>query len=1004
MRHREHWSVLLALGFTVLAPSAAQAAPTSGLWAGVSGGARVSFVISRGRLTELVVSCDSAPSPLDTARRYRIASGGKLSPSKGGPPLRGRLGTRTGGLTLTSPPAACAFAKRGPLKVNAMPPPRVRDGIYHATGPVVAGNGGLDIRFRIDGGGGVVRDIHGHVDSIIPPPPPSSGSPTPCTASYDGLADRAMTLEERPNSTELRFYSVGRSGGLPSIQAATSTNILGAPDVPAGQFRGTVLHGNVPGCAPGGGLLVANLEVPEVAATEPIPGFGSAFPGPPVGRPGCLSTADAPPVKAIAACFTREGRGRPQLFVSTGRVRANGIDITPTSGGEVVLDPAGPSITSRGSVDVRVGRVLLYRGELSRKIALRRSSILDVRIGRDYSIDDNKIGGLPITGSAKLTLDPEGSTDGEVTVTLPKPFAGTNATVSFRATNKDGLVLDGAMLEVDAIDLLPHVVELTDMSFGFTRVGAATHWDGAGMVYLPILTGSRCAKLPVVKGIDLNHQPFRLKDFFKHPERLLLKTGLGLTAGFGIGDDYRRLGVSVDGLNCYLAYGVFLQRLAVEGGVDPLTVMMGAGFSLGPQLRLPIVGKLEAASLDGTSRLTLDSHEELTTEWTGRLKLGLSSFEGSLKLSPAGADLTAKGEYSIVPGVLRTRATMAGWVDKDAFNLDGTGDLLVPGPDQKSDTVISSEGAAGCRTGFGPKVGWGYRWGERTITWFSHSCGIGAYRVARSARAAQAGGGSSFQIPRGERVATFAAVGTDQPPVVRLTGPDIDVTTNPASVTSTARVFTLPDAASHTTYLAVERPRPGRFTVTSVAGSPALAQVLGAQSLPRVGVRARLRGRGARRLLIYRATGLRGGTLVFSERGGGRRRLATTDRRRGSVSFLPGPGRGERRTIVVTVLRDGVPEPARTIASYRAPRTPRARKPRKLRVRRTREGRLVSWVGPREARYVVAARLSDGRRLRWEVSSRRLAINPLGPATRVRVTVQQLDVVGRPGRAATSRG
>ncbi|MBA3304973.1 MAG: hypothetical protein H0U25_03495 [Thermoleophilaceae bacterium] len=82
----------------------------------------------------------------------------------------------------------------------------------------------------------------------------------------------------------------------------------------------------------------------------------------------------------------------------------------------------------------------------------------------------------------------------------------------------------------------------------------------------------------------------------------------------------------------------------------------------------------------------------------------------------------------------------------------------------------------------------------------------------------------------------------------------------------------------------------------------------------------------------------------------------------------------------------------------------RAGKPHRLRVRGTHTGRLVTWRGPRRARYLVTARLSDGRRLRWLVTGRRLKIVPLGRATRARVTVRRLDALGRPGRAATARG
>ena len=77
---------------------------------------------------------------------------------------------------------------------------------------------------------------------------------------------------------------------------------------------------------------------------------------------------------------------------------------------------------------------------------------------------------------------------------------------------------------------------------------------------------------------------------------------------------------------------------------------------------------------------------------------------------------------------------------------------------------------------------------------------------------------------------TFAAVGVDQPPVVRLTGPGVDVIASPTQPVSTAKVFALSDPVTHATYLAVARPRAGRFTVTPVPGSPAVARVQSASS------------------------------------------------------------------------------------------------------------------------------------------------------------------------------
>ncbi len=685
--------------------------------------------LRQARLTELVVSCDDVPAPLDTGRRYDLRPGGVIRPSDGDPPLSGKLDSETGELKLTNPPAGCEDAKGDSLKVESIPPPRVLDGVYRATGGVLLGTGSLDITFRLDGGGGVVRDIRGHGDSIMPPTP--DGATTPCSMRYD-LPDVATTLL---SAGELDGTVVS-SPTAPFVTLAAATGFPAV--VPTGRIEGTVLHGNSPQCGAGGGHVDASLVAPE-NADEQIPGFGMGFPAAPQAVPGCRSTFVAPPIVAVAACFKDEGNGRVS---SPDRVRANGIDITPLAGGDIVLEPNGPSITGHGDVDVRVGPVFLYRGRLTDKYMLRSGVVFDVQVARDYSIDDNKIGGLPIKGSVKVTLD-RGTTSAVVSVGLPQPLQGANATATFGATNERGLDLNELKVEADTLKILSLDVE--NLSVKYTLApSTAQHFDGSATVYLPTTPGRCAAKLLKATGLAANTSVARL-----------FGLGIGGTIGFGIGDGYFRVGANADSVNCYLAYGVFLQRVAVDGGVNPFTMMLGAGFSFGPRLDLPVVGRQQIASLDGSRRITSPAGGGLESTWKGTLKIISTSLAGELTLGPGGADLKADGELSIIPGlgglipgVPRSVTHLEGWVDRDAFNLQGTGKTLIDfAPDQRSESVISSEGAAGCRTGIGPRVGWGYRWGDDAISWFGRSCDIGPFVVPRTSRAAQAGGATSDHGP-----------------------------------------------------------------------------------------------------------------------------------------------------------------------------------------------------------------------------------------------------------------
>jgi glycerophosphoryl diester phosphodiesterase len=265
MARRTQLLVVFALGIAGLVPANARASPQDGLWAGRHGLRQVSFVVRGGVLTELVVSCDDDPGNLDTAHRYRIGADGLIDPAGGGPPFRGRLGTGTGEIVLARQAAGCESDDAGSLVVKALHPPRAHDGVYHAEGvlgdPLVATR--YDITFRIDGGGAVVRDLGGRVDA--PDPQPGSQAPFPvCTTIYDSLPDRAMTLLDYPDATELSFGS-HEPGNGPFVVGGT-TDATSQP-IPPDHIQ--VAFG---ACGAGLGVFTASLATPEEPPGQPITG------------------------------------------------------------------------------------------------------------------------------------------------------------------------------------------------------------------------------------------------------------------------------------------------------------------------------------------------------------------------------------------------------------------------------------------------------------------------------------------------------------------------------------------------------------------------------------------------------------------------------------------------------------------------------------------------------------------------------------------------------------
>jgi hypothetical protein len=77
-------------------------------------------------------------------------------------------------------------------------------------------------------------------------------------------------------------------------------------------------------------------------------------------QPACETRVTFAVIGARADCFRREG----SAFVSDGPVRMNGITFNPIAGRPLQFDPSRRSI-SLGPIQLRVGSIVLYRGDLA---------------------------------------------------------------------------------------------------------------------------------------------------------------------------------------------------------------------------------------------------------------------------------------------------------------------------------------------------------------------------------------------------------------------------------------------------------------------------------------------------------------------------------------------------------------------------------------------------------------------------------------------------------------
>jgi hypothetical protein len=683
--------------------------------------------------------------------------------------------------------------------------------------------------------------------------------------------------------------------------------------------------------------------------------------GPPQssGGPGCQARITAGPIEAVASCFRKQGR----KYIAQGRVRLNGIDLAPASGEvNIVVDTDKLELRTSGSVEARVGPVVIYRGSIDR--SLRAEFSLAVP-------GDATLKGFPVKGDAKVNFE-DGHAQLTLNAALPALLGGVTGSATVRATNDAGLDLRNLKLTIPEFRV--RVVPVKNVSVAYSKTADGDRWEGGATVGLP---GPRPVEM----------------------------TG---SAAF-LNGAFAEAAGSVSGINAPFGGFVFLDKVSGSLRVQPdFAFSGGIGLTAGP--RIPVLDAA-AAALDGT--FSFQQGPPDTYSLGGDLKLaevslasanasyrtdGLFNFSGKLDFSKAGFGL---------------QSDLSGFVSGGGFNAEGSGTIKTPGPDVDGKGLISDRGIAGCGSVgawvLKVEAGFGYHWGDFAPTPFT-GCDLGDYRSKASAgRAAQAlgpGASTTVRLRSGMRVAAFAVSGADAPPSVTLTEPGGRTIGVPGEVyATTPDAVTLRYAPRITTYVLVRQPRGGTWTVSVDEGSSAVTGVAVADGLAAPGVAARVRGGGAARVLSWRARRIAGQRIAFSEVGAGLQRfLGATSRSRGRLRFTPADGPRGARLIVATVEQDGMPRSSTFVARYRASGVVRPGRPGRLRGTRRGSRAVFAWGGAaRAAAYDVTVSVTDGRRLRLTRTSRRLVVGRLFKRDRVRVTVRARTKAGRLGRARSAR-
>jgi PKD repeat protein len=705
-------------------------------------------------------------------------------------------------------------------------------------------------------------------------------------------------------------------------------------------------------------------------------------PGVAGGGGGCQTSLEFGLIVAESDCFLAGGGG---TYTSAGRVRVNGLDVVPSLGTSITIDPEHFAITSPAPAAIQFG-------ELPLALVPVNWTGLDGTDGAAATPNylappgSDLIEGFQQAGRQEIVFHSHTATF-NTEVSLPETtFGGVDAGLRLGVDSDHPATIDELHVNVPA-GSLQGALPLHNIVLDYNAAGNS--WGGSA-------------------GVDIGDYS--------------VDAGIGfhLEPSFGLD----RLNASIGGLNVPVSSGVFLDAIRFGYGTVPDPDHPGSTFStIGGGITLTYGGTYAGRNLvaaDGDFVVTFSHPAAIDLTGEGRIlgqKIaaiaarysfdGNFTFEANLRIglnafppSPRNPPYWEDGEP--VPPV-RIEGRVDGFVDgpRGTFNAQGSGQacLNVVGC-LGGRVVMSSRGTAGCAFIGGAGVGVGYDWRTGVVTFIGGACDLSGWSEVR-ASAVNSAVERDIDLPAGLPVAAFRVKGDGGPPSITVTGPKGERISSAASATSFVT------QAGDETYAVVAGPAAGTWKITANPGSPPIVSATEARGLPPVSVKARVTGRGRARALEYSVGALKGQTVTFAEQTGRLgHALGTAKGTRGTLRFKPGEGPGGRRTIVATVSQSGLPRKQLVVATYVAPGPLRPGRPPRLSLRRKDGTLLIGWApasgGPRFYRVLVTS--VNRRRLLYELPAKRRSVTVprFAPGDKATVTVWGLTRTRQVGAGATA--
>jgi hypothetical protein len=657
-------------------------------------------------------------------------------------------------------------------------------------------------------------------------------------------------------------------------------------------------------------------------------------------------------------CFTKHSDG---TYTSERNVRLDGVDVKPTEKGSIVID--GTSVSSTTPALVKVdGFTLMEPGHFHWTYGGSSVETNDISANSPTLAAAPNIFGIPIAlGSGGALSSPmlQAST-GKTTFTIAAQavvpfnttakwdpnesgFASEGKSVpslglsgSFVTTNRDGFQVGqfcGKVANAKPFGELGGEISQVVLCWAPTK----HEWSLQGLYNLPETGAKFIRQLNLMGSIVYNeHGPegilgYRLQSV-EVQARGLGGEGGGVN-GIPLGDGVFWNGIGGGWTNDLSSEPAKLKNFNLTGALT-------LGPEFGGQSLLSLDGQIKVQPFSESEHKPVPSLYEVeglltALHGTGlQVALGHAQFrytyspvvsaeiedEFGLALGPLGGFKTKEsGFWDGKHEVLQLSGGGSIAVGAEQLNAEGA---LIGGPGKFEAVVCVTEGnranlaskfAGGARQVFYPSF--------KLELFTAGTCDIGKYKQPNpvpSASSARSAGSFAIRLARHLAGTVLAVKGTGAAPLIAISGPGESLTaTAGETLTRGGHAMIVVDESNQTTYVVLDGPSPGDYSIVPQAGSAPIASVMEADAAPLAKLTTHVSVAQCRATVSYHASVPRGVNVSLYAQGGGSLQLiGRAHNGRGRASFAASPLAGGSGQIIALETQPGAARLPKHLAHY----------------------------------------------------------------------------------------